>query len=87
MIIILDRLHGIDYLRSVHPERGSDHDSDLERNGCGTWGWGVTFLRLPGASGENLFAPLFDIVKHTPRTEVHLFTGNRGFQYYPGFAM
>ena len=25
--------------------------------------WGVTFLQLPGASGESFFTPLFDIVK------------------------
>lgn len=28
-------------------------------------GRSVTFLRLPGASGERNFTPLFDIVKHT----------------------
>ncbi len=29
-------------------------------------GRGVTFLHLPGASGERNFTPLFDIVKPTP---------------------
>ena len=40
-------------------------------------GWSVTFLHLTGASGESIFTPLFDIVKHTT-TEgpLTLFTGS-----------
>jgi hypothetical protein len=40
-------------------------------------GWSVTFLHLPGASGENPFTPLFDIVKHTTTEgSPTLFTGS-----------
>ena len=40
-------------------------------------GWSVTFLRLPGASGESSFTPLFDIVKPTTTEGFPaLFTGS-----------
>lgn len=40
-------------------------------------GWSVTFLHLPGASGETSFTPLFDIVKHTTTEgSPALFTGS-----------
>jgi hypothetical protein len=40
-------------------------------------GWSVTFLRLPGVSGEIFFTPLFDIVKHTTTEGLSaLFTGS-----------
>jgi len=38
MLLFLDKLPAVVYLRPVHPARDSDHDSDLKRNGWSTCG-------------------------------------------------
>ncbi len=80
MYLFLDMSLEVAHLRLVHSERGSDHDSDLNR---GMWHlavWGVTFLQLPRASGESFFTPLFDIVKTTTTEGIFPFYRRQGFE-------
>ena len=60
MILVLDRLHVVDYQHSVHLGRGLGHDGDHRWGGCGACGFGETDIKHSGADGwsRGYYGPL-----------------------------